>query len=237
MKVLICSALSHGHLNMSLRIGRELQSRGHEVAAVCNSMYEPVIRNNGLQPIVFQEPTSSKLGNDLHVTCLANSFQKPKSLRVGDEAEVLKHVCLYQQTMDSEYARLFEEYAPDIILQDHIIPCPAVIKSGRPWVRLLSCNPLYLDVADLPPAITAARTDAGRMQLNVERAKRNNLLQPVHKLLQQWMCDHDLPAIDFFSHFYSPNLNFYIYPKEVDYFDEESVKMPGNVKQFFFFKL
>jgi UDP:flavonoid glycosyltransferase YjiC (YdhE family) len=229
MKVLICSALSHGHMNMSLRLSEELLQRGHDVAVICNETFEPIVRSYNLQPLLFVEDPELPCFKYLHLRHLGKSYQKPKSLRIEDEAKVLKDVIIYQQMLDGDYARLIREYEPDVILQDHVLPCPAVIKSGIPWVRLMSCNPLYLDVDALPAATCATRNDATSMQMQVERAKRDQLLEPINEMINRWLTKNDLPTIDFYSHFYSPDLNFYLYPKELDYFSAQT-PLPGKTR-------
>ena len=49
---------------------------------------------------------------------------------------------------------IFDELQPDVICEDNV-PCfPAIPASGRPWVRIVSCNPLELKDPDLPPTFS-----------------------------------------------------------------------------------
>lgn len=112
---------------------------------------------------------------------------------------------------------------------DHIVPYPAVVNSGIAWVRLLSCNPLYLDVPGLPPASSGLRSDASSLEMRLARVRRDDLLAAVDRQLDEWLQPEGIRLPGFYSHFYSPHLNFYLYPKELDYVGPD-VQMPGECR-------
>src|SRR5712692_3213008 len=37
---------------------------------------------------------------------------------------------------------IFQEVQPDVIVEDNVVAFPAVLTSGLPWARIVSCNPL-----------------------------------------------------------------------------------------------
>jgi len=49
---------------------------------------------------------------------------------------------------DERLAEIFGELEPDVIVEDNVCAFPAIPASERPWVRIVSCNPLELK----PPA-------------------------------------------------------------------------------------
>ena len=55
--------------------------------------------------------------------------------------------------VDERLREIFGELEPDVIVQDNVVGFPAVLASGRPWVRIVSCNPLELKDPALPPVV------------------------------------------------------------------------------------
>ena len=51
-----------------------------------------------------------------------------------------------------------------MIVEDNVVAFPAISASGRPWARIVSCNPLELGDPDLPPVFSGYPTaDRARM--------------------------------------------------------------------------
>ena len=49
-----------------------------------------------------------------------------------------------------------------MIVQDNVVGFPALGASGRPWVRIVSCNPAELKDERVPPVFSGYPTDARR---------------------------------------------------------------------------
>ncbi len=58
--------------------------------------------------------------------------------------------------VDERLAEIFGELVPDVIVQDNVCAFPAVPASGRPWVRIVSCNPLEVGDPNLPRVLRPA---------------------------------------------------------------------------------
>jgi UDP:flavonoid glycosyltransferase YjiC (YdhE family) len=44
--------------------------------------------------------------------------------------------------VDERLTEILDEVAPDVVVEDNVVGFPAIPASGRPWVRIVSCNPL-----------------------------------------------------------------------------------------------
>jgi UDP:flavonoid glycosyltransferase YjiC (YdhE family) len=53
--------------------------------------------------------------------------------------------------VDGRLAEIFSELQPSVIVEDNVCAFPAIPASGRPWVRVVSCNPLELKDPAVPP--------------------------------------------------------------------------------------
>ena len=54
-------------------------------------------------------------------------------------------------------SEIIDELAPDVICEDNVSRFPALPASGRPWVRIVSCNPAEIKDADVPPVFSGLR--------------------------------------------------------------------------------
>jgi UDP:flavonoid glycosyltransferase YjiC (YdhE family) len=119
--------------------------------------------------------------------------------------------------VDDRLAEIFGELEPDVIVQDNVVGFPAVLASGRPWVRIVSCNPLELKDPQLPPPFSGYPTGdpAG---WDGFRARYRELHEPLQRDFSAF-CEErgapPLPELEFIHE--SRFLNLYLYPTEVDY--------------------
>jgi len=119
--------------------------------------------------------------------------------------------------VDDRLGEIFAELAPDAIVEDNVCSFPAILASGRPWVRIVSCNPLEVTDPDLPPVFSGLPVDdrTGWEAFREEYAHQVGTLQAS---FSEFCVDRGappLPAIDMVHE--SPWLNLYLYPRELDY--------------------
>ncbi|MFL5755688.1 MAG: glycosyl transferase, partial [Chloroflexota bacterium] len=53
--------------------------------------------------------------------------------------------------VEPRLCEIIDELQPDVIVQDNVIAFAALPASGRPWVRIVSCNPAELRDPLVPP--------------------------------------------------------------------------------------
>jgi MGT family glycosyltransferase len=119
--------------------------------------------------------------------------------------------------VDDRLREIFGELAPDVIVEDNVVGFPAVLASGRPWVRSISCNPLELKDPQLPPPFSGYPTGdpAGWDDF---RARYRELHEPLQREFSAF-CEErgapPLPELEFIHE--SPFLNLYLFPGALDY--------------------
>jgi len=119
--------------------------------------------------------------------------------------------------VDERLVEIVDELQPDAIVEDNVVSFPALAASGRPWVRIVSCNPAELKDPDVPPAFSGYPTD--------DRAHWAGYWDEYRRAHADLHADFDafcgergappLPELEFIHS--SPWLNLWIYPSEVDY--------------------
>jgi UDP:flavonoid glycosyltransferase YjiC (YdhE family) len=104
-----------------------------------------------------------------------------------------------------------------VIVEDNVCAFPAIAACDRPWVRIMSCNPLELRDPALPPPFSGLPTGdpAGWAGFEAEYARR---VGPLQRDFSQW-CEQrgtgPLHGIDMIHE--SSWLNLSLYPDELDY--------------------
>jgi MGT family glycosyltransferase len=119
--------------------------------------------------------------------------------------------------VEERLGEIFTEVQPDVIVQDNVVAFPAVLAAGVPWVRIVSCNPLELPDAALPPVFSGLPT-ADQREWAAFRQTYSRLHADLHRAFDDFVQARGCPALpdDGFM-VDSPYLTLYVYPEEADY--------------------
>jgi UDP:flavonoid glycosyltransferase YjiC (YdhE family) len=150
---------------------------------------------------VFRKPTIEQLGE----------FMAPTWRALVDGA----------MFVHPRLTEIIAELRPDVVVEDNVVGFPALAASGRPWVRIVSCNPAELKDPDVPPFSSGyAATERGdwpAFVAEVERTHRD-MWAEFDVFCRERGDDglrHGPLGPDFIGE--SPWLNMYSYPAEADY--------------------
>ena len=119
--------------------------------------------------------------------------------------------------MDERLVEVFGELAPDVIVEDNVCAFPAIPASGRPWVRIVSCNPLEIPDPDLPPVFCGLETD-DRSAWEEHRVEYRRVIEDLQADFSEYCQGRGAPPLPDGEMIHaSPWLNLYLYPRELDY--------------------
>ncbi len=146
---------------------------------------------------VFRGPTIEQLG-----TFIVPTFQA-----LADGARYV----------DERLDEIFEDVAPDVIVEDNVCSFPAILASGRPWVRIVSCNPLEIKDPELPPPFSGLPLEdrAGWEPFRLEYARQIGELQASFSEFCRERGAPPLAPLEMIHE--SPWLNLYLSPRDLDY--------------------
>jgi MGT family glycosyltransferase len=119
--------------------------------------------------------------------------------------------------VDERLSEIFNELSPDAIVEDNVCAFPAIAASGRPWVRIVSCNPLEVTDPGLPPTFSGLPLE-DRTNWEAFRAEYARQVGDLQASFSEFCAERGappLPAMDMIHE--SPWLNLYLYPRELDY--------------------
>jgi MGT family glycosyltransferase len=126
-------------------------------------------------------------------------------------------LCDGARYVDERLGAIFAELEPDAIVEDNVCAFPAIPASGRPWVRIVSCNPLEIGDPHLPPPFSGLPLEdrSGWEPFRAEYARQVGQLQASFSEFCRERGAPPLPPLEMIHR--SPWLNLYLFPRELDY--------------------
>jgi MGT family glycosyltransferase len=128
--------------------------------------------------------------------------------------------------VDERLREIFDDLRPDVVVQDNVVCFPAVVTGPHAWVRIVSCNPLEMPDADLPPAYSGLPA-GDRSGWEAFRSEYRRTHRPMWEAFDAFVRERGapgLPELGFIQT--SPHLNLYVYPAEADYRRARSLEGP-----------
>jgi MGT family glycosyltransferase len=201
-----------------------LRQRGHRVVFIVEESFAGTLEVKG-----FQERTV-RLGAPPEVEEAPGQFWKDF---IRDTAPVFRTPTIEQLSsfiaptfqalidgaryVDDRLAAIFDELAPDVIIEDNVVAFPAILASGRPWVRILSCNPAEQKDPEVPPVFSGyGLEDRAGWEEYWESYRRAH--DEMHAGFSDFCRERGAPALPELDFIHpSPYLNLYLYPPEIDY--------------------
>lgn len=116
--------------------------------------------------------------------------------------------------------QIIAEEQPDVIVEDNVVLFPALVTSGAPFVRIVSCNPLEVPGDGVAPGLSGLpQGDPGSwapFRTELEKTHRE-----MWEAFNAWCVDQGaapLPDLEFMPRDNAANI--YVFPEEADYVAE-----------------
>jgi MGT family glycosyltransferase len=215
---------AYGPTNNCVGIGDVLRERGHRVVFIVEESFAGTLEARGFEERLM------RLGPKPEVEEAPGQFWKDF---IRDTAPVFRRPTIeqleafiqptWQALLDgSRYVNprleeIIAELDPGVICEDNVSAFPALPASGRPWVRIVSCNPLEVRDPAVPPVFSGypAGDDSGWAEFRAEYDRTHRNMWAEFDAFVQAAGAPPLPDLEFIHT--SPYLNLYVYPAEVDY--------------------
>jgi MGT family glycosyltransferase len=215
---------AYGPTNNCVGIGDVLRRRGHRVVFIVEESFAGALEAQGfeerlmrLAPPPEREEEPGQFWKDF-IRETAPVFRKPTIDQLGafiaPTFQALLDGAVY---VDERLREIIDEARPDVIVEDNVVAFPALPASGRPWVRIVSCNPTELKDPDVPPPF-AGYPVADRSGWEGYRDEFRRTHSDMHAAFDAFCRERGAPALQPLEFVHeSPWLNLYLYPDEVDY--------------------
>jgi len=215
---------AYGPTNNCVGIGQVLLEEGHRVVFVIEESFAGSLEAQGFEerlmrlgppPEVEEEP--GQFWKDF-IRETASVFRKPTLEQLGEFIEpTFRALCDGARYVDERLREIFDELRPNVIVEDNVVCFPAIHHSGRPWARIVSCNPLELKDPAVPPTFSGYPV-ADRSGWDAYRDEYARVLGPLHAEFSAFCVERGAPALPAGELIHESDwLNFTLYPAEADY--------------------
>jgi MGT family glycosyltransferase len=215
---------AYGPTNNCVGIGDILRRRGHRVVFIVEESFAGALEAQGFEERLMrlapppEEPeVPGQFWKDF-IRETAPVFRKPTIEQLGEfiapTFQALVDGAVY---VDDRLREIIGELEPDVIVEDNVVAFPALPACGRPWVRIVSCNPTEVRDPDVPPPFSGYPGDdqSAWPAYWDEWARTHGEMHAQFSALCEQRGAPPLPGVEFMHE--SPWLNLTLYPDEADY--------------------
>ncbi len=241
LTVLFMPESAYGPTNNCIGIGAALRCRGHRVVFASEASWRGRLELLGFEEDLVelappaQTPGPGGAGSGTSgasidpsvdagqfwtdfVTETASAFR----LSTFDQLEhfilpTWQALCEGARFAQGQLEEVIDRQRPDVVVEDNVCAFPALLTAGAPFVRIVSCNPLELGGAELPPKYSGYPVD-GDDRWPAFRGEYERLHRDLWCEFDEWVrsCGAPgLPDLEFIHE--SDFLNLYVYPEVADY--------------------
>jgi MGT family glycosyltransferase len=213
-----------GPTNNCVGIGEVLRERGHRVVFVIEESFAGTLSEKGFEerlmrlgPPPEREEEPGQFWKDF-IRDTAPVFRKSTFEQLDEfMAPTWEALLDGARYVDDRLIEIFGEVEPDAIVEDNVCAFPALPASGRPWVRIASCNPLELKDPELPPPYSGLPLDE-RSEWDAFRGEYSRAIAGMRSDFDDFCRERGAPPLSEGELIHRSDwLNLYLYPRELDY--------------------
>ena len=219
---------AYGPTNNCVGIGQVLRERGHRVVFIIEESFAGTLEAKGFEERLMRlgpPPEEPEVPGQFWIDFIRDTapvFRKPTIEQLGEFiAPTWQALIDGAKYVDPRLAEIFDEVAPDVIVEDNVVAFPAIAASGRPWVRIVSCNPMEMkDPLIAPFSSGYPVADSSEWPAFLEEVRRTH--RDMWADFDAFCREHGEMGLtygdlgpEFIAE--SPYLNLYSYPAEADY--------------------
>jgi MGT family glycosyltransferase len=217
-----------GPTNNCVGIGNVLRARGHRVVFIVEESFAGRLEAQGFEERLMRLGPPSEVAEvpgqfwiDF-IRDTAPVFRKSTFEQLGEFiAPTWAALIDGARYVEPRLRVIFDELRPDVIVEDNVVGFAAVVTAGRPWARIVSCNPAEVKDNAIPPFSSGyPTTDRRDWPAFVEEIGRTH--DELWSGFDAFMREQGAPGLgngwlgpEFIHE--SPFLNLVLYPEEVDY--------------------
>lgn len=228
LTVLFLPESAYGPTNQCIGLGHKLLQRGHRVVFAAESSWKGKLEALGfVEDLVDLAPPPAD-GDDQDagqfwkdfIRETAPEFRRPTIEQletfVKPTWQALIDGAMY---CEPQLKAIVERVKPDVVVEDNVLCFPALMTSGAPFVRVVSCNPLEMRGPGIAPTFSGyAQDNKGPWPAFIDQYRSTHF--EMWSAFNEWVQKQGAPALPELEFIHeSEAANLYVYPKEADYTD------------------
>ncbi|MBA2946528.1 glycosyltransferase [Streptomyces himalayensis] len=223
LTVLFVPESAYGPTNNCVGIGDVLRRRGHRVVFAAEASWKGKLTALGFEEDLVELAPPSEGEQDAgqfwkdFIRDTAPEFRKPtiEQLETWIKA-VWEELIAGVKYCEPQLRQIIERVQPDVIVEDNVVCFPALLTAGKPFVRIMSCNPLELRRGDVPPVFSgypaADRSGWAEFREAYDRSHR-----ALWEEFNAWVVEQGAQALPVLDFIHEAGTNLYVYPEAADY--------------------
>ena len=230
LTILFMPESAYGPTNQCVGVGNILRRRGHRVVFAAEASWAGKLSTLGFdEDLVDLAPPPEEAGDGEQdagqfwkdfIRDTSPEFRKPTVEQLATFIQPTFQALIDgAKYCEPQLKQITARVRPDVVVEDNVVAFPALLTAGAPYVRIVSCNPLEVKGAGVPPTFSGLPA-ADATQWAPFRAEYDRTHRAMWEEFDAWVQQQGappLPELDFMH--VSDVANLYVYPAEVDYTD------------------
>ncbi|MEU0482732.1 glycosyltransferase [Streptosporangium sp. NPDC006013] len=225
LTILFMPESAYGPTNNCIGIGDILRKRGHRVVFAAEASWKGKLTALGfeedlvdLAPPAEEEQDAGQFWKDF-IRDTAPEYRKSTLEQLETVTKPIWDALIDgAKYCEPQLKEIIERVQPDVIVEDNVITFPALLTAGKPFVRIVSCNPLEVRGEGVAPVFSGLPAD-DRSQWGAFNAEYDRTHREIWTAFNEWVVEQGadpLPDLDFI---HEGDLNLYVFPEIADYVD------------------
>lgn len=236
---------AYGPTNQCIGLAAILRNRGHTIVFAAESSWAGKLTAFGFveELVDLAEPAEGASDEDAgkfwtdFIAETSPEFRKPTI----DQLQTFIQPTFQALIDGAKYCEprlreIIAKHRPDVIVEDNVVLFPALLTAGAPFVRIVSCSPLEVPGADVPPPFSGLPSN-DRSGWDAYRAEFDRSHRTMWTDFDAWARAQGaapLPELEFMPRDNAANL--YVYPAEADYLqarplDDTWIRMDSSARE------
>lgn len=245
LTVLFMPESAYGPTNQCIGIGYRLLKAGHRVVFAAEASWAGKLTALGFEEdlVDLAPPAPADANADPgqfwtdFIRNTSPEFRKPTIEQletfIKPTWQALIDGAIYCQP---QLKQIIDRVNPDVIVEDNVVAFPALLTANKPFIRIISCNPLEIKGENVAPTFSgyAANDRSGWQKFKDEYHRTHYQMWQEFNNWVQAQGAPPLAELEFIHQ--SKDANLYLFPEVVDYVDQRPlssswVRLESSVRE------
>ncbi|MBG0821336.1 glycosyl transferase [Planomonospora sp. ID91781] len=225
LTILFMPESAYGPTNNCIGIGDILRKRGHRVVFAAEASWKGKLTALGfeedlvdLAPPAEEEQDAGQFWKDF-IRDTAPEYRKSTAEQLETVTKPIWDALIDgAKYCEPQLKEIIERVQPDVIVEDNVIAFPALVTAGKPFVRIVSCNPLEVRGEGVAPVFSGLPA-GDRSEWDAFRAEYDRTHREIWTAFNEWVVEQGAPALPDLDFIHEGDLNLYVFPEIADYTD------------------
>ncbi|GGL31749.1 glycosyltransferase [Planomonospora parontospora] len=225
LTILFMPESAYGPTNNCIGIGDILRKRGHRVVFAAEASWKGKLTALGfeedlvdLAPPAEEEQDAGQFWKDF-IRDTAPEYRKSTAEQLETVTKPIWDALIDgAKYCEPQLKEIIERVRPDVIVEDNVIAFPALVTAGKPFVRIVSCNPLEVRGEGVAPVFSGLPA-GDRSEWDAFRAEYDRTHREIWTAFNEWVVEQGAPALPDLDFVHEGDLNLYVFPEIADYTD------------------